>query len=297
MPRELVEQVGTEVALGRGAGHDQTGRQRDQQRRDLRDEAVADGQQAVRLDRLAERHVLLQDADREAADEVDGDDDDGGDRVALDELRRTVHRAVEVGLFGDLLAAALRFVLVDDAGVEVGVDRHLLAGHRVEGEARGHLGDASGTVRDHDELDHDEDEEDDEADDHRTADDEVAEGFDDLARVAVQQHEPRDRHVEREPEQRRDQQVRREDREVEDTRRVNIDTSNASVASAMFVTRSRSRSAVGNGTTIITTMPTIAAGIAIWPMRLVVTDAPEHWFARRPWPDLRVSDRPARRPS
>ena len=161
----------------------------------------------------------LQDADREAADEVDGDDDDGGDRVALHELRGTVHRTVEVGFFGDLAAAALGLVLVDEAGVEVGVDRHLLTGHRVEGEARRDLGDASGTVRDHDELDHDEDQEDDEADDHRAADDEVAERLDDLARVAVQQHEPGDRHVQREPEQRRDEEVRREDREVEDARR------------------------------------------------------------------------------
>ena len=96
------DEVGAEIALGRGAGHDQTGRQRDQQRRDLRDEPVTDGQQAVGLDRLAERHVLLEHADREAADQVDRDDDDGGDRVALHELRRTVHRAVEVGFFGDL---------------------------------------------------------------------------------------------------------------------------------------------------------------------------------------------------
>ena len=52
---------------------------------------------------------------------------------------------------------------------------------------------------------------------------------------------------------------------------VNMLASNASSAIAMFVTSSRSRSAVGNGTTIITTMPTIAAGIAICPMRLVFT--------------------------
>ena len=147
------------------------------------------------------------------------DDDDRRDRVALHELRGTVHRSVEVGFFGDLAAAALRLFVVDEARVQVGVDRHLLAGHRVEGEARRDLGDASGTVRDHDELDHDEDEEDDEADDHRTADDEVAERLDDLARVAVQQHEPRDRHVQREAEQRRDEEVRREDREVEDAGR------------------------------------------------------------------------------
>ena len=83
---------------------------------------------------------------------VDRDDDDGGDRVALHELRGTVHRAVEVGFFGDLRAAALGLVFVDEAGVEVGVDRHLLAGHRVEGESGGDFGDATGTVRDHDEL-------------------------------------------------------------------------------------------------------------------------------------------------
>ena len=71
VPRELVQQVGTEVHLRRGAGHDEAGRQRDQQRRDLRDQAVADGEEAVRLDRVAERQVLLQDADREAADQVD----------------------------------------------------------------------------------------------------------------------------------------------------------------------------------------------------------------------------------
>ena len=103
------------------------------------------------------------------------DDHDAGDRVALDELRGAVHRAVEVGLARDLGAAHARLVVGDLAGVEVGVDRHLLAGHRVEGEARGHLGDAAGAVRDHDELDHDQDQEDDEADDEVAADDDRAE--------------------------------------------------------------------------------------------------------------------------
>ena len=73
----------------------------------------------------------------------------------LTNLRRTVHRAVEVGLGGDLGAAAAGLVLVDQAGVQVGVDRHLLAGHRVEGEAGADLGDAAGTVGDDDELDDD----------------------------------------------------------------------------------------------------------------------------------------------
>ena len=112
-------------------------------------------------------------------------DQDAGHRVALDELRGTVHRAVEVGLLGDLGAALARLLVGDLAGVEVGVDRHLLAGHGVEGEARADLGHAAGAVRDDHELDHDQDQEDDEADDDVAADDEVAERLDHVARVAV----------------------------------------------------------------------------------------------------------------
>ena len=143
------------------------------------------GQQREVLDRLAERHALLHHADDDAADEVDDGDQDAGDRVALDELRGAVHRAVEVGLLGDLGAALARLLVGDLAGVEVGVDRHLLARHGVEREARGDLGDAAGAVRDHHELDHDQDQEDHEADDDVAADDEVAERGDHVAGVAV----------------------------------------------------------------------------------------------------------------
>ena len=47
--------------------------------------------------------------------------------------------------------------LVDDAGVQVGVDRHLPAGHAVQGKAGGHFADARGALGDHDELDDDDD--------------------------------------------------------------------------------------------------------------------------------------------
>jgi hypothetical protein len=51
--------------------------------------------------------------------------------------------------------------LVDQAGGQVGVDRHLLAGHGVEGEARRDFGDAARTLGDDDEVHDDEDDEDD----------------------------------------------------------------------------------------------------------------------------------------
>ena len=86
---ELAGAVGAHVVLGGGAGDDQAGGDREQQGRDLGDQAVADGQQAVASrSRRRSDWCRLHHADGEAADQVDQRDDDGGDRVALDELAR-----------------------------------------------------------------------------------------------------------------------------------------------------------------------------------------------------------------
>jgi hypothetical protein len=58
------------------------------------------------------------------------------------ELARAVHRGVEVGLALHARALAARALGVEHAGVNVGVDRHLLPRHSVERKARRHLGDA-----------------------------------------------------------------------------------------------------------------------------------------------------------
>ncbi len=196
---DLARGVGAHVVLRGRAGDDEAGRDREQQRGDLGDQAVADGQQAVGVRRpragssprctmpIAKPPTRLISVMMMAAM-----------ASPLTNLLRTVHRAVEVGLVGDLVPAACgpRCSSIS-AGVEVGVDRHLLAGHGVEGEPGGDLGDAAGTVGDDDELDDDQDQEDDQADDDRAADDEVAERLDDLAGVAVAEDEPGRGDVER----------------------------------------------------------------------------------------------------
>ena len=123
---------------------------------------------------------MLRHADDEAADDVDEQDQHAGHRVAAHELRGAVHRAEELGLLADLGAAPLGLLLVDQAGVQVGVDRHLLARHRVEREARADLGDALGALGDDDEVDDDQDREHDQADREVAADQEVAERLDHL---------------------------------------------------------------------------------------------------------------------
>jgi hypothetical protein len=102
---------------------------------------------------------VLEHADDQPANHVDGHDQDAGHGIAAHELGRTVHGAVEVGFLGGFGAAALGFLLVDEAGVEVGIDGHLLAGHGVEGEAGAHFGDPPGTLGDHHEVDQGQDDE------------------------------------------------------------------------------------------------------------------------------------------
>ena len=65
-------------------------------------------------------------------------------------------------------------LFVDQAGREIGVDRHLLAGNGVEGEARADFGDTRRALGDDEEIDRDQDEEDDDADDEIAAHDETA---------------------------------------------------------------------------------------------------------------------------
>ena len=160
LPQKLLRQV----ALLAAPRDQHAGRQRNQEGGNLRDQPVADRKRGEQLAGVARAHARLDDADKQSADDVDQNDDDARDGVAADELAGAVHRAEEVGLLGDLLPATLGLALVDDAGVQVGVDGHLLAGHAVEGESGGHLADARGPLGDDHELDHDDDREDDQAD-------------------------------------------------------------------------------------------------------------------------------------
>ncbi len=131
--------------------------------------------------------------------------------------------AVELALARERPAPPARLVAVDGADAQLGVDRHLLAGHRVEHEARADLRDALAALRDDDELDDRQDEEDDAADDVVAAHDEVAERLDDLAGVGLEQDKSRRRDVEREAEERREKENGGERRDRERVRHVEND--------------------------------------------------------------------------
>jgi len=117
-------------------GHDEGG--------DLRDNAVADREQGVGARRFLESQAFLSHADDHTADHVDEGDQDASHRVAAHELARAVHGAEEVALAfecpygaGGLSSSSMM------TGREISVDRHLLAWHGVEREARSDFRDAA----------------------------------------------------------------------------------------------------------------------------------------------------------
>ena len=65
---------------------------------------------------LASAETVPRHADDDAAENIDGENDDAGDRVAAHEFRRAVHRAEEGAFLLKLAPARLRDLVVDEAG-------------------------------------------------------------------------------------------------------------------------------------------------------------------------------------
>ena len=194
---QLAGQFLAQFLLGGGAGDEDAGGGGGDERGNLRDQAVPDGEQGEPLEGFVDGHALLHDADGKAAQDIDEGDQNGGDGVAADEFARPVHGPVKIGFLLDLAAAEAGLGFVDHAGVEFGVNRHLFARHGVEGETGRDFGDAPRALGDDDEIDQGQNQEDHQADDIIAADDKIAEGFNDMPGIAVEQDQAGGSDVER----------------------------------------------------------------------------------------------------
>ncbi len=218
--QDLAADLMPKILLVGGSGYDDTGCGGDDQCRNLGNEPLTYRQQGIIGQCRGNGHSLLPHTDDHSADDVDHDDENAGDGIPADKFAGAVHGTVEIGLAADLQPAFLGFLLVDHAAGQIGVDRHLLARHRIEGETGGNFGNPGGAFGDDDEVDDHEDQEDDGPDDVITANDELAEGFDDRTRrigslAAMQQDEAGRGDVECEAEQGGNQQDRREYGKIE----------------------------------------------------------------------------------
>ena len=168
----------------------------------MRDQAVTDGQQGIELAGFSDRQVVLGDTDDQTTDQVDQQNQQTGHGVTAHEFRGAVHRTEEVRFLGQFGAAFFGGLLVDHAGVQVGVDRHLFAWHGIQGKTGVHFRDAACTFGHHNKVNDHQNREDDETDHIVAGDHKFAESRHHFACrmgafMAMDQDDTGRRHVER----------------------------------------------------------------------------------------------------
>ncbi len=171
---------------------------------------------------MAHVHSVLQNPNQQAAHHVDHHDQNTGDGIPANELTRTIHRAVEIGFLGYVGTAFFRFIFANQPGVQIGVNCHLFARHPVQYETRAHFRDTARTFGDNHKVDDHEDDKHHDTDGEVTAHQEVAEGLDHLtcrrtAGMPVHQDDTGGGHVQRQAQQRGEQQNGRECGEIQGT--------------------------------------------------------------------------------
>ena len=152
-------------------------------------------------------------ADDQTANDIDDQNEDACDGITAHELRRTVHGAIKVGFLSELVTALLGRLLIYNARVEIRVNRHLLAWHGIQSEARDDLGYPASPFSHHDEVDDHQDQENDETDDIVTGNHKLTKRLDDFTRrigasMPFHEHDSGGGHVQPQPKQGGDQQDR-----------------------------------------------------------------------------------------
>ena len=118
--------------------------------------------------------------DHQTADNVDDQNHDADDRVTFNKLACTVHGTVKVCFLLDFFPPRSRFLLIDQPGVQIGVNAHLLPGHRVQRKTCANFRYPFGPFRNDDKLYNDQDKKDDKTDRQLSAGDEITKRMYDL---------------------------------------------------------------------------------------------------------------------
>ena len=153
-------------------------------------------------------------------DEVQQSNQQTGNGVALDELRRTIQRTEEGRFLLVALAPFLGGLVIDGTCRHIGVNGELLAGHSVQGKTGTHLGHPGGALGDHHEVNDQKYPKDHQAEEHTAAHDELSKPFDDVtsrigAGVALTDDQLGGGDVQRQAQHQRGQKNRREGGEIQ----------------------------------------------------------------------------------
>ncbi len=134
---------------------------------------------------FATGHTVLGYANKRTTKDVDHGDNHAGDTVTFNELHSAVHGAVHLAFLAYVATSDLRFFHVNDACTHVGVNRHLLTRHSVEGEAGANFSNTFSTFCNNKELYDGDDKEDNRTNNKVTTKGELTENIDDFASVCL----------------------------------------------------------------------------------------------------------------
>src|SRR5262249_52644492 len=101
-----------------------------------------------------------------------------GNGITPDELAGTVHGSVKIGLLLNCLTPPPGLLLIEQAGVEIGINGHLFARHGIESKTCRDFRNTPGALRDDHKVDDDEDTKHDDPNHEIAADNKVPKGFD-----------------------------------------------------------------------------------------------------------------------
>ena len=98
--------------------------------------SVAEGRNCIFSRRFRQTHFAHQNAGRKSGCDIDGGNNDRCYRITFDKFHRAVHRAVQLRFLAEFDSLPPGFFLRDQAGTQIGINRHLFSGHRIERKSR-----------------------------------------------------------------------------------------------------------------------------------------------------------------
>ena len=115
-PREqLIRELGADILVGANPADHQTGGGRDDERRNLSNEPVADGEQSVIPGSGSKIQIVLKHTDDQATDHIDKKNQNSCYCIASHKLAGAIHGTVEFRFLGNRGATLARLFLSDEA--------------------------------------------------------------------------------------------------------------------------------------------------------------------------------------
>ena len=162
-------------------GHHNTSGHGNKQGRNLRDEPITHGQHSEIGDSITKAHAVAADAYGNAANQIDRRDDQTSNGIAAHKFRSTVHGAVKTSFRFQFLAPRTGLRFINQPGGQIRINRHLLARHGIQAEARGNFSNSPAALGNDNKIDNQQDEENNQPDGNITAHQEAAKGRNHMA--------------------------------------------------------------------------------------------------------------------